>query len=338
MTTEIGTDIEKAIAHLKAGNLVAIPTETVYGLAASALNEQAVANIFKTKNRPFFDPLIVHVADLASAKKYVKEMPAEAELLFNTFSPGPLTILLPKNNTISDLVTAASPLVAIRIPRHPLTLQLLTMLDFPLAAPSANPFGYVSPTTASHVFDNLGGKIPFILDGGACEVGLESTIVGIENGKWKLYRQGGIPQEEIECITGPLGTPEKSPQKEAPGMLDSHYSPKKPLLLGDLTSLAHFNKGKRIGFLTFNEPPPSAFREQVCLILSPNSNLHEAANKLFASLRLLDLSDVDVIVAELVPDEGLGRAINDRLKRASVKRPPFDPASEEESAKIPTRN
>lgn len=338
MTTEIGTDVEKAIAHLRAGNLVAIPTETVYGLAANALDEQAVANIFKAKNRPFFDPLIVHVASISAAKKYVKQMPEEAELLFNTFSPGPLTVLLPKNETISDLVTAASPLVAIRIPSHPLTLQVLNQLNFPLAAPSANPFGYVSPTTASHVFDNLGGKIPYILDGGACEVGLESTIVGLENGKWKLYRQGGIPQEDIEQITGSLGAPEKSPQKEAPGMLDSHYSPKKPLLLGDLTALAHFYQGKRIGFLTFNEPPPSEFQEQVCIILSPDSNLQEAANKLFASLRLLDLSDLDVIVAELVPDEGLGRAINDRLKRASVKRPPFDPAGEEEAAKIPIRN
>ncbi len=336
MKTEIGTDINSAAQYLKQGDLVAIPTETVYGLAANALDEQAVVKIFEAKNRPFFDPLIIHVANLESAKKYVKTMPAEAEKLFETFSPGPLTILLPKNELISDMVTAGSSLVAIRIPNHPKALELLQGLDFPLAAPSANPFGYVSPTTATHVLDNLSGKIPYILDGGACKVGVESTIVGLENGVWKLYRQGGIPQEDIEAITGKLGQPDESPQKEAPGMLDSHYAPKKGLLLGDMAILANFNRGKKIGFICFQNSPVGMYEKSISIILSPRGSLKEAATKLFASLRLLDLSDVDIIISELVPDEGIGRAINDRLKRASVKRPPFDHL--EESEKVPIRN
>jgi len=336
MKTEIGTDVEKASQYLKKGDLVAIPTETVYGLAANALNEQAVAKVFEAKNRPFFDPLIIHVANIDSIRKYVLELPAEAEKLFETFSPGPLTILLPKNELISDVVTAGSSLVAIRIPNHPLALQVLEEIDFPLAAPSANPFGYVSPTTATHVLDNLGGKIPYILDGGACKVGVESTIVGVENGVWKLYRQGGIPQEDIEAITGKLGQPDESPLKEAPGMLDSHYAPKKGLILGDLAILANFNRGKKIGFICFQNSPIGMYEKSITIILSPKGSLQEAATKLFASLRLLDLSDVDIIISELVPNEGIGRAINDRLKRASAKRPPFD--SIEELEKVPIRN
>jgi L-threonylcarbamoyladenylate synthase len=313
------TSISLAKTQLEAGGVVAIPTETVYGLAANALDPVAVAKIFEAKNRPFFDPLIVHVSSIAEIKKWTLAIHPKLQALLEAFSPGPLTVLLPKNDKIPDLVTSGLTTVGIRIPNHPLTLELLSQLDFPLCAPSANPFGYVSPTTAQHVADQLGDKIDGILDGGACTVGVESTIVGIENDEVTVYRLGGLAIEAIEKTVGKMilnANQNSNPQ--APGMLDAHYAPRKPLLVGDIARLASENKNEKMGLISFeNAFENSPFLERK--VLSPQGSLTEAASKLFEAIRALDQSEVTLILAEHFPDKGLGRAINDRLKRASVK-------------------
>src|SRR5882672_5472348 len=199
---EIGKDIAKAATLLRQGKLVAIPTETVYGLAGNALNVEAVTRIFAAKNRPYFDPLIVHVPYPSSAGEYAERIPGKALDLMEQFWPGPLTVLLSKKNIVPDLVTAGLDRVGLRCPDHPMTLALLQSLPFPLAAPSANPFGYVSPTSPHHVNDQLGNEIEYILDGGECKVGVESTIVGFEDDTPTIYRLGGLQVEAIESITG----------------------------------------------------------------------------------------------------------------------------------------
>ena len=322
MQTSIGNDIEKAIQYLINGGLVAIPTETVYGLAANALNEDAVVKIFEAKNRPSFNPLIIHVGSWAAVEKYVQHIPAKAKILAEKFTPGPLTFLLQKKNTIPDLVTAGSEKVAIRVPNHPLTLALLQALDFPLAAPSANPFGYISPTTAQHVLENLSGKIPYILDGGAAAVGLESTIIGFdENEQVLLYRSGGISTEEIELVLNEkvLAAP-TSPQKnpETSGQLKSHYAPHTSLYIGDIVELKKQFEGRQIASISFTKQfdgidPDKQF------VLSKEGSLPEAAKKLFAALRAIDTLNAEVILAEKFPNEGIGRAINDRLNRAKAE-------------------
>ena len=318
MHTVTGVDIHKAATLLQDGNVVAIPTETVYGLAANALNADAVLKIYEVKQRPQFNPLIVHVSSWKQALQFVEQVPFEAELLARTFWPGPVTLLLNKKNNIPDLVTAGSNRVAIRIPNHPLTLQLLQQLDFPVAAPSANPSGYVSPTTAQHVFQNLEGKIPYILDGGACTVGVESTIVGWnEQGETEIYRLGGIGVEAIEQVLGKAVHVKQSitENPDAPGQLKSHYATHTPLYLGHIPELIKQFEGKKMLLINFSktvEPVPADQQ----LILSPNSTLEEAAKNLFGILREADLLQADVILAEKMPDEGLGRAINDRLSRA----------------------
>ncbi len=316
----IGTDIPHAIALLQRGELVAIPTETVYGLAGNALNEATVASIFEAKNRPTFDPLILHIADWCHAERWVLAIPEKAEALAKAFLPGPLTLLLPKRPVISDLVTAGSPFVAIRVPEHPMARKVLEALDFPLAAPSANPFGYISPTTAQHVAQQLGEKIPYILDGGPCQVGLESTIVGFEANGSVVLRKGGIPIEAIEQVIGPVTVQEHSSSKpSAPGMLLSHYAPGTPLVLGDLRELAAQHPGAKIGVLAFQQPLPGLPDEQQ-IVLSAKGDFAEAAQHLFAGLRYLDGLNLDLILAELLPEVQLGRAINDRLRRAAAKR------------------
>jgi L-threonylcarbamoyladenylate synthase len=305
---------------LKADQLVALPTETVYGLAGNALNDKVVAQIFAVKNRPTFDPLIVHTDRLERLQTFVTDFPKKAAALAEAFLPGPLTLLLPKKSMISHLVTAGSPLVALRVPRHPLALEVLQQLDFPLAAPSANPFGYISPTTARHVADQLGDQIPYILDGGACEVGLESTIVGFSGEKVIVYRKGGISIEAIEQIVGEAEVqPHSTSQPQAPGMLQSHYAPRIPLVIGDLEALLEKYKSKKIGVLLFNKTLPGSSTHPP-IHLSTKNDLTEAARNLFAALRHLDQQDLDVILAELLPEEGLGRAVNDRLRRAAAKR------------------
>lgn len=313
---EIGSNIEIAKQLLEQGELVAIPTETVYGLAGNALNEVAVLEIFKVKDRPQFDPLIVHVASLEKAKELVNDFPEKAERLAAQFWPGPLTLLLKKKPQIPDLVTSGLDTVGVRCPNHELTRSLLEHLPFPLAAPSANPFGYISPTRPEHVNEQLGDKIKYILDGGECVVGIESTIVGFEDDLPVVYRLGGLSTEQIESVVGKVRVQlNTSSNPKAPGQLKSHYAPKKKMMLGDLAELIRDYGTERVGVLTFQKQIPQVdFNNQ--LALSAEGNLEEAAQRLFASLRSLDKKDVDIILAEEVPDIGLGKAINDRLRRA----------------------
>jgi len=313
---EVGIDTKKAVHLLEQGELVAIPTETVYGLAGNALNKQAVTKIFTVKDRPQFDPLIVHVADLKSAKEFVTEIPSVAHTLVDKFWPGPVTLVLKKKKIIPDLVTAGLETVGIRCPDHPLTLQLLKKLSFPLAAPSANPFGYVSPTKAEHVEEQLGSKIQYILDGGTCSVGIESTIVGFENNEPVVYRLGGLSLEHIESTIGKIRVMTHSTSNpKAPGQLLSHYSPAKKVFLGSIEELLQTYPAHLAGILTFQKDFNSPFQ----FVLSPSGSLEEAAQNIFEALRSFDKLPVDVILAERVPDTGLGRAINDRLQRAAIK-------------------
>jgi L-threonylcarbamoyladenylate synthase len=312
-----GTDILKAKSILENGGLVAIPTETVYGLAANATDSKSVAKIFEAKNRPSFDPLIVHTDSVEKIKKYVSSIPDPLALLLETFSPGPITILLGKNGLIPDITTSGLNRVGVRIPNHPLTLQLLKSLEFPLAAPSANPFGYISPTEANHVFAQLGDKIDYILDGGPCQVGVESTIIGLEHDIPTVYRKGGLEIEEIEKLVGKVIVKEHSSSNpEAPGMLKSHYAPKKQMFL--LEKDEKITNPKRSGVLLFSNRPIDIPSENQ-FILSLTGNLREAAQNLFRGLRYLDNLSIDSIYIEMVPEIGLGVAINDRLRRALAK-------------------
>ncbi|WP_111671448.1 L-threonylcarbamoyladenylate synthase [Algoriphagus litoralis] len=318
---EIGKDIVQAKDLLQSGQLVAIPTETVYGLAGNALDSEAVALIFETKNRPAFDPLILHTASIERVGDFVSFFPEKLKILAENFWPGPLTLLLPRKSNVPDLVTSGLERVAVRVPKHPLTLALLESLDFPLAAPSANPFGYISPTNPQHVDAQLGSKISYILDGGACEVGLESTIVGLEEDEVVIYRLGGLEISAIEKLIGPVKIKDHSSSNPAaPGQLDSHYAPRKPFVLGDLNVLVIENLANNINFsvLSFADFFPELSPENQ-IVLSPEQNLHEAAKNLFSAMRKLDEGNSSVILAELLPDEGLGRAINDRLRRAAAK-------------------
>jgi len=318
---EIGKDIIHAKSLLEAGKLVGIPTETVYGLAGNALNPDAVASIFETKKRPSFDPLIIHSDSMEKIKRWVLKIPEKLKILADEFWPGPLTLLLPRESIVPDLVTSGLDRVAVRIPSHPLTLELLKSLEFPLAAPSANPFGYISPTRPEHVQKQLGDQIPYILDGGACKVGLESTIVGIEDDQIFIYRLGGLDVREIEALVGLVQIKTySSSNPAAPGLLESHYAPSKPFILGDLDQLIqeHKHDKKRMGILSLqrifsNMPIESQ------MMLSEKGDLKEAAQNLFAAMRALDELDLDLILAERMPDQGLGKAINDRLNRAAAK-------------------
>ncbi|MDN5202622.1 L-threonylcarbamoyladenylate synthase [Fulvivirgaceae bacterium BMA10] len=317
---EIGTDIQRAKELLIQSNLVAIPTETVYGLAGNAFDTEAITEIFSVKNRPFFDPLIVHTDSIEKVKSFTKEIPKDALMLFQQFCPGPLTVLLPRNQKIPDLITSGLPNVAVRIPDHHLTRSLLEVLDFPLAAPSANPFGYISPTSASHVNDQLGEKIPYILDGGSCKVGIESTIVGFENNKAIVHRLGGMDLDLLKKYIKDIQVMEHSSSKpKAPGQLKSHYAPNKPFILGDLTDLIRAYTPEDIAILSFCETHPVIPQENQ-LILSRTGDLKEAAKNLFSALRKLDTLPVKAILAEEVPSVGLGLAINDRLRRAAAER------------------
>jgi len=316
---ETGTDIQKAAELLRAGEVIGIPTETVYGLAGNAFAPKAVARIFEVKNRPSFDPLIVHTHAIDNVHGFVKNIPKPALQLAEAFWPGPLTLLLPRTTAIPDLVTSGLDTVAVRIPNHPLTLELLSQLDFPVAAPSANPFGYVSPTQPAHVDEQLGNKIPYVLDGGPCTVGVESTIVGFEDEQPVIYRLGGIPVESIEQIVGAVKVqPRSGPKPNAPGMLKSHYAPKKKVIIGDITQLLNSYPPGEVGIISlqkrFSEISPA---RQV--ILSETGDLSEAAQRLFFALRQMDKLPVQYILTSYVPNEGLGRAINDRLQRAAAR-------------------
>ncbi len=312
----IGTDINKAASILREGGLVAIPTETVYGLAANAFNEDAVTKVFSAKNRPFFDPLITHISGIDQLDSLATHIPEKASELTHRYWPGPLTIILPKTDKLSDLISSGLDSAAFRVPKHPLTTTLLKTVSFPLVAPSANPFAYVSPTTAQHVADQLGDKVDYILDGGPCSIGLESTIVSFTKNTPKIVRLGGLSAEEIEQVIGSIDIQtHSSSAPEAPGMLTSHYSPGKPLLVGQLEALISKNMEKKIGIISFQR----AFSSHINSVLSPKGDLAEAAQNLFKSLRWMANQPVDIILTEFVPNHGLGRAINDRLTRASSK-------------------
>ncbi|MCF0055728.1 L-threonylcarbamoyladenylate synthase [Dyadobacter sp. CY356] len=313
----IGKDIRLAKEFLQKGQLVGIPTETVYGLAGNALDESAVLSIFEVKNRPSFDPLIVHTDSVEKLSGLVSDIPDAAYLLTQKFWPGPLTLLLPKKTSVPDLVTSGLDTVAVRIPDHPLTLELLRSLDFPLAAPSANPFGYISPTNPQHVDQQLGEKIPYILNGGECGIGIESTIIGFVEGIPTIYRLGGLAIEEIESVVGEvILMAHSSSNPQAPGMLKSHYAPKKPFYLTERSRFPIHEDG--FGYLLFDQYIDGV-DEKYQRILSPGGNLKEAAHNLFAFLRELDAQTLSQIWAEPVPAIDLGRAINDRLKRAAAE-------------------
>ncbi len=312
----IGTELEKARDLLLQNEVVAIPTETVYGLAGNALSEIAVSRIFEAKNRPHFDPLIVHISSIAAVSHYVEEIPELTFNLMENFWPGALTVLLPKKSCIPDLTTSGLNEVGIRIPNHPITLDLLNSLPFPLAAPSANPFGYISPTTAVHVEEQLGNKIPYILNGGNCSVGIESTVLRVQHNEIEILRLGGISVEDLQPFTSNIHIHQHSSSSPAaPGMLTSHYAPRKPVYVGDISELMNEFSSKKIGVLSFNND----YHAEVQRILSRSGSFTEAAANLFAFLRELDQLDIDIILAEFLPNENLGRAINDKLKRASAK-------------------
>ncbi|MCU0910224.1 MAG: L-threonylcarbamoyladenylate synthase [Rhodobacteraceae bacterium] len=302
--------VAEAARLIRAGELVAFPTETVYGLGADATDDRAVARVYEAKGRPRFNPLIVHLPDTAAARRLAVLGP-EAERLAAAFWPGPLTLVLPLRPEagIAPLATAGLPTVALRVPAHPLAQALLVAAGRPLAAPSANPSGRVSPTRASHVLDGLGGRIAAVLDGGTCAVGVESTILAFDGGRALLLRPGGLPAEAIEaCLGAPLVSPAADPARpSSPGQLASHYAPGVPLRLNAGAALP----GESL--LGFGRV------EGADLNLSPAGDLVEAAANLFHFLRDLDAQGRPIAVSP-VPDAGLGRAINDRLRRAAAPR------------------
>lgn len=304
--------IAQAARILKEGGLVAFPTETVYGLGANALNASAVAKIFEVKDRPFFDPIIVHIAEKSQVSLLAQEIPPKAEILINTFWPGPLTIVLPKTPLVPDIVTAGLSTIAIRMPAHPVAHQLLLKANIPIAAPSANRFGMLSPTTAVHVENQLKEGVELILDGGPCEIGIESTIIKISKNTAIILRHGGIPLEEIQQAIGDVEISTEN-KIESPGQLPSHYAPRTPLVIIDKP----INANNNIAYLAFCEEPKEKFL--AVEVLSPTGNLREAAANLFACLHRLDSCGAHLIVAEAVPEIGLGRAIMDRLRKASKK-------------------
>src|SRR5438105_3300960 len=308
--------VGRAVELLRKGEIVALPTETVYGLAADALDPIAVAKIFEAKGRPRFDPLIVHLPDRDWLEK-VADIPAQDRQsilkLTEKFWPGPFTIVLPRKTIVPEIVTAGLDTVAVRISAHPVFAEIICAFGAPLAAPSANRFGRVSPTTAQHVFDELSGRVPLIVDAGPTPHGIESTIVAVRNGKIDILRRGPITSDELSAF-GKVEIATASEKISAPGQLPSHYAPKTPLQIMD--DLKSFRSEQRCALLAWN-PIKKDERFVAIRNLSEKQDLREAAANLFRYLRELDVLDVDLIVAERVPDRGLGAAILDRLQRAS---------------------
>ena len=318
MKTEVSTDRKAAVELLRQGEIVALPTETVYGLAADALNPIAVAKIFEAKGRPRFDPLIVHLPDQDWLEK-IADLPAQDRQLIlqlaEKFWPGPLTMILPKREIVPEIVTSGLDTVAIRISAHPIFTEIVQAFGKPLAAPSANRFGRISPTTSKHVLDELNGHIPLIIDAGPATHGIESTIVAVRDGKIDILRRGPITSEQLSAF-GKVSIATEREKISAPGQLPSHYAPKTPLrIVDDLKSLAP-PTNQRCALLAWNSIEKDK-RFVAIRSLSERQDLREAAANLFRYLRELDELDVDLIVAERVPLEGLGAAILDRLQRAS---------------------
>lgn len=316
----ISNSIQKAAAILNEDQIIGIPTETVYGLAGNIYSSKAIQSIFELKQRPFFNPLIVHIKSAEVLSEIARDIPEKALLLAAAFWPGPLTLVLKKQTSIPDLVTGGKDTVAVRVPNHSLTLALLNQLEYPLAAPSANPFGCISPTKAAHVASYFANSLPMVLDGGDCKKGIESTIIGFENGEPIVYRLGSLATEDIESIVGILkAKTHDDTAPVAPGMLSRHYAPvTTTLLTTNVAGLVDTFSNKKIGVLVFQNGIDDAKIAQQ-EVLSPTGDLEEAASQLYAALHRLDKYKLDLIIAERFPDVGLGKTINDRLQRATKK-------------------
>jgi L-threonylcarbamoyladenylate synthase len=310
--------ILRAVGLLRQCQLVGLPTETVYGLAGDGLNPAALARIFEVKQRPLFDPLILHFADAAGAFALARQVPAAARELAQRFWPGPLTLVLRKRETVPDLATSGLPNVALRVPAHPVAQALLRAFGGPLAAPSANRFGRISPTDAQAVRTELGETVPLILDGGPCAVGLESTVLLLAGHQPVLLRAGGIPLEEIEAVVGPVRHAAPVDERPlAPGQLRHHYAPRKPLRL--VRDMAEIPSQPDSGWLAFGTPNAPVSFLGVAENLSPAGDLREAAANFFRALRALDDDPrVGALYAMALPAHGLGLAINERLERAAA--------------------
>lgn len=316
MSARIGTDVAFAARLLREGGLVSFGTETVYGLGANAFDPPAVARVFEVKGRPRFDPLIVHVPDRGAVAEVAEVFSETATRLADSFWPGPLTLVVPKRAAVPDLVTAGRSTVGVRVPAPEMTRRLLAEASVPVAAPSANPFGRISPTTAAHVAEQLGEAVDYILDCGPCRVGVESTVVDVTEETPVLLRPGGVTLEALEGVVGTVRLVtqiEDGPQR-APGMLSRHYSPRTPLLVMEQPGVGT----EREGLLTLR-PQPSVKGYGRTEVLSETGDLAEAAASFFAALRRLDAAGLERIVAVPFPEEGLGRALNDRLRRAAAR-------------------
>ena len=312
--------IHRAAEIIRAGGLVAFPTETVYGLGCDALNPGAAAKVFEAKQRPTFDPLIVHLADRSMVEMVVKFVPPMAYRLMDAFWPGPLTVILPKQPSVPDLVTAGLPTVAVRMPDHPIAQALIREARVPIAAPSANPFSYVSPTTAHHVSDGLGDRVDLILDGGPCPVGVESTILSLTGDRPELLRPGSLTLEMIQAVIGPVDRATVSGETVyVPGQSARHYATRTPVtILKSPGAWPVPQVRERAGLLTMSAPRELAGQFHAVEVLSPTGDLREAAQHLFAALRRLDELALDRIYAEPCEEIGLGLAIMDRLRRCAA--------------------
>ena len=316
----ITNDLNQVKAALVNDDIIALPTETVYGLAANIYSRSAIEKVYKLKMRPVNNPLIVHISKPSILNEVAKNIPSKALELANVFWPGPLTLILEKNDQIPDRITAGKKTVAVRIPNHPIALKLLNSLNFPLAAPSANPSGSISPTSAEHVSLYFKKELNFILDGGSCLHGLESTIIGFENNNPILYRLGAITIEKIEEIIGPIKVKNQNDNDpSSPGMLSKHYSPKTQIqIIENICDAVKQNKTKKIGVLSLEKK--SRLDSQIYQeVLSPSGNIEEAAKNFYAALHRLDHMNLDLIVTSFFPDKGIGKTINDRIKRAVKK-------------------
>jgi L-threonylcarbamoyladenylate synthase len=314
----ITNNIQLAKSELDKDGIIGLPTETVYGLAGNIYSDSALEKIFSLKKRPSFNPLIVHIKSKDEVFKIAEKIPEKAIQLANSFWPGPLTLILNKQSHISPIITANKPTVAVRVPNHPVALELLRTIDYPLAAPSANPFGSISPTTSQHVQDYFEEELSVILEGGSCLNGIESTIIGFEHDSPVVYRLGAISLEEIESIVGKIALNNHSEsQPSAPGMISKHYSPNTRLILSEnvIEDVEKYDK-MRIGVISLNQEinHSSVIYAE---ILSPTKNLYEAASKLYAAMHRLDKRKLDIIIAEVFPNNSVGKSINDRLQRAA---------------------
>ncbi len=308
--------IQQAANIIKSGGLVAFPTETVYGLGADGFNPIAAAKIFEAKNRPTFNPLILHINSLEMLESIAFINDERTEKLIRKFWAGPLTLVLKKKDSVPDIITSGHPTVAVRMPANEIALELIEKAGVPIAAPSANAFGFLSPTKAEHVKKQLGDKIDMILDGGSTDVGVESTIIEVDDHNYYLLRPGGLPVEEIEKIVGTLKVKVSESNPNSPGQLKYHYSTAKPIKFFDRTNINQIKTDD--GVLFFSEIDESIDCD-IKRVLSPDGNLRIAAANLFKVLHELEESSAKTIYVERVPEEGLGKAIMDRLTKATNK-------------------